>query len=252
MDKSQKKKAAISAVAAVTAAGVLVGGTFNSPAELLDDAPDALVQSMDMDMDSQTDAGDGADEGEEDEQRGKPVSALKRFIMQTPAPVRALVALPLWFIGTVLIQLGGTVWAAVLSPAFAAVLSWAAIGLMVLLVFLLAAKTIAPELPVKKILNKKSVLGVLGLCMLCGMLDSVLPLFWDGYDHVADIMRAVFSCLCTAVPIVFFLRWNSRRKKKQEQARLEAEMEKELSYEQREKAARALVLELADSVSRRY
>ena len=57
MDKSQKKKAAVSAVAAVTAAGVLVGGAFNSPAELLDDAPDALVQTLDMDMDSQTDAG---------------------------------------------------------------------------------------------------------------------------------------------------------------------------------------------------
>ena len=38
MDKSQKKKTAVSAVAAVTAASVLVGGAFSSPADLLDDA----------------------------------------------------------------------------------------------------------------------------------------------------------------------------------------------------------------------
>ena len=59
MDKSQKKKAAVSAVAAVTAAGVLVSGAFTSPADLLDDAPDALVQTLDMDMDGGDDSGSG-------------------------------------------------------------------------------------------------------------------------------------------------------------------------------------------------
>ena len=48
------------------------------------------------------------------------------------------------------------------------------------------------------------------------------------------------------------MRRHKRRLRKIEQARLEAEAEKELSYEEREKAARELVLELADSVSRRY
>ena len=53
-------------------------------------------------------------------------------------------------------------------------------------------------------------------------------------------------------PIAFFMRRHKRRLRKIEQARLEAEAEKELSYEEREKAARELVLELADSVSRKY
>ena len=246
MDKSQKKKAAVSAVAAVTAASVLVGGAFNSPADLLDDAPDALVQSMEID--SQTDAGDGADDGEAEEDRARSGSAIRRFVQAWPLPLRALVALPLWLIGTGLTELGGMLWGAVLSPAFAAVANWAAIALMVLLVFLLAAKTIAPELPIKKILNKKTVPAILGLCLGFGLLDSVLPLFWEGYEQFDRIVRAVFSCVCTAVPIAFFMRWNRRRLKKQEQARLE----KEQSYEAREKAARELVLELADSVSRHY
>lgn len=246
MDKSKKKKAAVSAVAAVTAAGVLVGGAFNSPAELLEDAPDALVQSVDMDMDSQTDAGDGVDDGEEDENKAKSGSALRRFILRAPMPLRAFVALPLWLIGTVLIQLGAALWAGVLSPVFAAVLNWAAVALMVLLVFLMAAKTIAPDLPIKKILNKKNLLGIFGLCFGFGLLDSLLPLFWEGYGQFSQIVRAAFSCVCTAVPIAFFLRWNKRREKKQ----LKAQREKELSYEEREKAARRLVEELADSVCR--
>lgn len=250
MDKSQKKKAAVSAVAAVTAASVLVGGAFNSPAELLDDAPDALVQSLEMDMDSQTDAGDGADEGEEDEDRGKQGSAVRRFVQAMPLPLRAIVALPLWLIGTGLIELGAAVWGAVLSPVFAQVLSWAAVAVMVLLVFLLAAKTIAPDLPIKKILNKKSVLGIFAMCLVFGLVDALLPLFWDGYEQLSRIIKAGFSCICTVLPIGYFMRWNRRRLRKKEQARLEAE--NELSYEQREKAARELVLELADSVSRKY
>lgn len=246
MDKSQKKKAAVSAVAAMTAASVLVGGAFNSPADLLDDAPDALVQSLDMDLDGQTDAGDGADDGEDGEERSKPASAVRRFVQAMPLPLRAMIALPLWIIGNGFIELGGLLWGAVLSPAFAAVVSWVAIALMVLLVFLLAAKTIAPDLPIKKILNKKSVLGIFGLCLGFGLLDSVLPLLWEGYEQISQIIRAAFSCICTAVPIAFFMRWNKRRLKKKEQA----QQERELSYEERELAARRLIEELADSVCR--
>ena len=245
MDKSQKKKAAVSAVAAVTAASVLVGGAFSSPAELLDDAPDALVQSLDMDMDSQTDAGDGADDGEE-ENRGRQGSAVRRFVQAMPLPLRALVALPLWIIGSGLIDLGALLWGAVLSPAFAHVLSWAAVAVMVLLVFLLAAKTIAPDLPLRKILNKKSVLGIVALCLVFGLMDAVLPLFWEGYEQIGRMIRAGFSCICTVTPIAFFMRSHKRRLRKKAQR----QAEKELSYEEREKAARELVLELADSVSR--
>lgn len=249
MDKSQKKKAAVSAVAAVTAAGVLVSGAFTSPADLLDDAPDALVQTLDMDMDSQTEAGDDSGDGEEEEGKAKPASAIRRMVQQAPMPVRALVALPLWLIGTLLVELGGAVWGAVLSPVFAAVLSWVAVAVMVMLVFLLAAKTIAPDLPIRKILNKRTVPGILVLCLCFGALDTVLPFFVEGYDRFSQLVRAGFSCVCTAVPLAFFMRWNKRRIKKQTEAET---VETELSYEEREKAARELVLELADSVSRRY
>lgn len=249
MDKSQKKKAAVSAVAAVTAASVLVGGAFNSPAELLDDAPDALVQSLDMDMDSQTDAGDDSGDGEEEEGKTRPNSAIRRLVLQMPMPLRALVALPLWLVGTGIIELGGLLWGAVLSPVASTVLGWAAVALMVLAVFVMTAKTIAPELPIKKILNKRTVPAILILCLCAGMLDALLPLFVEGYDRFSQIARAVGSCICTAVPIAFFMRWNKRRLKAKAQAEEEAE---ELSYEQREQAARELILELADSVSRRY
>ena len=244
MDKSQKKKAVVSAVAAATAASVLVSGAFTSPADILDDGPDALIQSMDLDMDSQTDSGDGADDGEESEDRGGIKAGVRKALRQIPAPLRACVALPLWLLGTVLVELGSALWGSVLSPVFAAVLSWAAIAVMALLVFLLAAKTVAPDLPIKKILNKGTVLTIFALCFGFGLLDNVLPLFVEGYETFSQWVKAIGSCICTAVPICFFLRRNSRR--------LRAKQEKtaELSYEEQELAARRLIEELADSVCR--
>ena len=244
MDSSTKKKAAVSAVAAVTAASVLVGGAFTSPADIMDDGLDGHILTVDMDMDGQIDAGDDGGTDGDEEQDKKPVSAVRKLVRQAPAPLRACVAIPLWLIGTGLIELGSTIWGAVLSPVASAVLSWAAVAVMVMLVFLLAAKTIAPDLPIKKILNKRSVPGILLLCLCFGALDAVLPLFVEGYEKFSQIVRATFSCICTAVPIGFFLRFNSRRLKKK------AQQEQELSYEEREKAARLLIEELADSVSR--
>ena len=247
MDNSAKKKAAVSAVAAVTAASVLVGGAFTSPADVLDDGLDAHVLTVDKDMDGQLDAGDGSGSSDgEEEQDKKLTGSVRRLINQAPAPLRACVALPLWLVGTLLIELGATVWGTLLSPVAAAVLGWLAIAVLALLVFLLAAKTIAPDLPVKKILNKRTVPGIVLLCLCFGALDCVLPLFVEGYDRFSQLVKAIGSCLCAAVPVCFFLRWNRRRTKKKAQE----SSEPELSFEEREKATRQLIEELADSVSR--
>lgn len=247
MDNSAKKKAAVSAVAAVTAASVLVGGAFTSPADVLDDGLDAHVLTVDMDMGSQLDAGDDSGSSDGEEEQGKKLTgSVRRLINQAPAPLRACVALPLWLVGTLLIELGATLWGSLLSPVAAAVLGWLAIAVLALLVFLLAAKTIAPDLPIKKILNKRTVPGMVLLCLCFGALDCVLPLFVEGYDKFSQMLKAIGSCLCAAVPVCFFLRWNRRRTAKKEQE----SSEPELSFEEREKAARLLVEELADSVSR--
>lgn len=250
MDNSAKKKAAVSAVAAVTAASVLVGGAFTSPADILDDSLDGHVLTVDMDMDAQTDAGDdgGSDSGEEEKGGSRLTASVRRLVRQAPAPVRACVALPLWLLGTLLINMAATLWGAVFSPVASALLGWVAVAVMVMLVFLLAAKTIAPDLPIKKILNKRSVSGILLLCLCFGALDCVLPLFVEGYDKFSQVARAAFSCICTAVPIGFFIRYNSRRLHKK--AKEQQEREAELSYEQRQREARLLIEELADSVSR--
>ena len=94
------------------------------------------------------------------------------------------------------------------------------------------------------------------LCFLFGVVDCVLPFFWEDYENLSRLLKLVGSLICTGVPVGFFVRRRRRKLKKQaeedaaraaEAAEREAEVY-EPTYEEREAAAKELVAELADSV----
>ena len=257
MAKTKKKgsAAAASAVAAVTAAGVLVGGAFSSPDDILNDDPGAVVQTLDLaDAQPVVDDGGAPGGGEEEEEGGEEkrgvYASVRKLVRAAPVGVRAVVAVPLWALGTVVIALVSSLWSTVLSPVAATVLSWLGIALMAVLVFALAAKTVFPNMPWKKILNRHSILTIVILCFLCGVLDAVLPFFWEDYTQLSKLLKVLGSFVCTGVPVAFFVRRHNRRQKEIAAEAVEdaPEAEPELSPEEKEAAARKLVLELADSV----
>ena len=262
-DKRKKKKgiggkAAASAVAAVTAAGVMVGGAFSSPQEILEDSPEVIVQSVALDTQTAADAdGGGADAGEEEttgeeeEKRGVRAS-VRKLVRSAPVGVRALVVLPLWALGTLAMLLANSMWSAVLSPTLCVILSWLGMAVLAVLLYTLAVKTVFPDMPLKKILNKRSLLTILSLCLLFGAADAVLPLFWEDYEKLSRILKVVGSLVCTGVPVAFFLRRQMRRAARET---VEAEPVETPApaptLAEREASARALVTQLADSVCRK-
>ena len=247
------------AVAAMTAAGVMVGGAMASPDDVLNDDSGAIVQTITIAPQVQVDAG-GSDGGteeavaveEEKKKRGRFASAQKS-LRAAPFEARLRLAIPLWIAGTVMIAVLSSLWMNALPPLAAAALSWVTTALMAMLVFVLAVKTVFPDLPLKKILNKRGFLGIGILCLLFGILDAALPFFWDDYTKLSGILKVLGSFACTGVPIAWFLR---RNKRKEAEETIEAETVEpppppEPTMEEKEAAARALVEELADSVSRR-
>ena len=252
---------AATAVAAVTAAGVLVGGAYASPDDLMHDGPQPVVQTLvtdspQLDDGGGADADDGVSEEEtdsEEEKRGVH-NGVRRLVRAAPAKVRALVAVPLWAIGTGVTALASALWSSVLSPAAAQVLSWLGVALMAALVFTLAVKTAFPDLPLKKILNRRSLLCIGVLCLFWGIADAALPLFWDDYRKLSAAVRIVGSLVCTGVPVAFFVRRHNRRKPEEivaEPVEVPAEEPEDIPEPtpgEKEQASRELVRELADSV----
>ena len=242
--------AAASAVVAVTAAGVLVGGAYASPEEILSDGPEAVIQTLDTAAAQPESGGAGTDEvcvETDDEKKRGVYAGVRSLLRSAPAGVRALVGVPLWGIGTAAIILASTLWGSVLSPAALALLSWLAVALMAALIFTLAVKTVFPDLPLRKILNRRSILTIVSLCLLFGLADAVLPFFWEDYAAISKLLRAAGAFVCTAVPVAFFVRRHGRKKTGKVVGEI-VETEPAPSMEEQEAAARKLVAELADSV----
>ena len=262
-EHKRKRRVAAGAVALLASGGLIVGGLFNSPAALLDEqdmTPPVILADDDGEDDLDGPGGEGdedsADEEEEqetEEAAEEEGSGLRRRIQQLPYAVRLLVILPLWCIGWLLLTGAAALWTAVLSPVLGKALGWLLLIGALLGALLLAGKTLFPDLPVKKILNRRNVLGVVVGSLLLGVLDLVLPLFWDGYVKIESIVRGSGILLIFgAVTLRFAAR---ERKRRRALAAAEAEQKEEMEEEEPEEEeprplTREEILALADTVSR--
>ncbi len=256
--KKKKNAVAASAVAAMTAAGMMVGGAMSSPDDVMNDGPDAIVQTISIAPQVQVDAGGGdggAEEAvavEEEKKRGR-FASVRKSMREAPFQARVRMAVPILLAGTLMIAFLSSLWMGVLPPLASAALSWVLTALMAVLVFVLAVKTVFPDLPLRKILNRRSLLCIGILCLLCAVADAALPLFWDDYQKLSLLVKLIGSLVCTGVPAAFFLRRLYREKPETIEAEpiepeAEEEPEPELTPEEKERLSRELVAELADSV----
>ena len=260
-----KNKGTATAAATIAAAGVLIGGSFDAPTDILgrEDAalpPTPIVETLNAEVDP--DDGDGADETaaeeEEEKKKGGVRARTRAFVLRMPLAVRACVALPLWCVGWALISLGSLLWSGVLSPVGGAILKWVVIALMVLAALAVTVKTVFPKTPLKKIFNKRTLLWVLGGSTLFCIADVVLQRFYPDMPRLYDVARALASAALLASALIPVLRHEKKAREKraeEERARLEAEAaaaaaeaEKE-TPEQAQARVEREILELADSVS---
>ena len=222
-----------SAIALAASAGVLIGGLFNSPADLLQDpttgvdralAPAAIemvIDESDEDPDPDTDGGDGGDaaaQADDEEKRRGVKGALRSIILKTPKSIRAVFGIPMWAVGCALIALFNAVLSALLSPVLAALLGWVLTAAVILLCIVGTVKTVLPDVPMKKILNKNTILIVVCGVAFFAAADSILPLVWTGYAAVRNILRFTGAGAVLATASSVFIRREKKNSIKIEEA----------------------------------
>ena len=109
MNEEEKKKLEKGIVAGVTSVSVLLGGTFDSPQDLLNEKhvkPQAVVEQIQI-LD---------DDPKQDKQKSVFEEKLRDLIYRIPVKVRMFLCVPLWFLGTFLISLSDLLGKAVLTP----------------------------------------------------------------------------------------------------------------------------------------
>ena len=214
MKNTAKKTALTATLALLTAASVVTGSLFETPAALLpDDGAPSIVYNMNTGLDGaeDDDTGVSEDESEEKRQRGGSRAMLRQRILQLPLAVRLLVILPLWALGTVILAAAGAVWP-LLSPVLGKVAGFALMLALLIGAFVLAAKAVFPDLPVKKLLSRRNLVALLLGAAALSVADAVLGAAWAEYEQAKDVVLSVGFFLvlsCAAVP--FALREQKRR-----------------------------------------
>lgn len=188
----KKNSAAVSAVASVTAAGILLSNMFTGPGELIKqyDRINAPISVTDT-LISNDDDGDGGDVGiSEDKQKNVRASLRKRFLA-LPVTLRALLGVPVWCIGRITMALVGAAWSYALHPALGIALKYICIAALVLAAITVTVKAVCPDIPVKKVLSKKNVSTVVICTALFGVAGTVMQVFCPEGVRAYEIFESV-------------------------------------------------------------
>lgn len=233
-----KKRAAATAAAVIAAAGTVLGGSFDSPADLMDD-DDAMIPAQTAEYAADYECDGGGDDAGEPEKRSLR-RRVRRLVQTLPAGVRAAVGVPLWCVGWLVITAVSALWSAVLSPVADTVLRCAATAGIMLAVIFAMMKIVFPDMPVKRIFNRRSILTALLGTAAVGAADALMCVFLPEKRTAAELVRffgslAVFTL--SALPLI-----------SAEVERMRAESARE-EEEDREEYLRRLALEIADSAA---
>ena len=209
MDK--KQAAAVSLASVIAASGAAIDGAFDNPQDILqNDHPEPAVLHLDS---ADGGDGDGAQDDKTKKQTAKKAS-LKENILALPLAVRVLFVIPLWAIGHVVTMAGGALVTA-LSPLMGGVVHFLLLALVMLAVFTISAKLMFPDLPLRKILIRHTIKGVLIAAVCVFGIDFAMPLIWPDYTRWKVLILGAMTLAAVSLLVFRFGRKEEKRRKEE-------------------------------------
>lgn len=214
--KKIRKRIVASAVAAVTTVSVLLGGSFDSPTDLLSgsNTPADIVISDTLDIQDVDEINEeGVLPGEEKKKgfRARVRAAVKRL----PLAVRAGLGVPLWFVGWLLLGALGFLWEPLLSPLMSAMLNAVCVAAVLAATLVCTVKAVFPDMPVKKILNRKSLFTVFFGALAFGAAGAVMQIFVPEADRLSDIAEGLIMLSALSFAAVPLLKSEAKRRREE-------------------------------------
>ena len=212
-EKKTAAKKAVASVAAVTAAGMLLSGAMSAPGDLskVCDLPPVQQGYVEVLADDTPDDDDEEEELIASEEKKSFDSRWKERFFALPEPVRALLGLPLWLVGRLLMAVIVPLTKGVLTPLGCAVLKYIGIAALSLLAILAAVKAVNPDIPLGRVINKRSILITAAAAALFGLTGTLTEHF---YPEGMRIYTLIESALILVSVLIVTLRLTSILKRK--------------------------------------
>jgi len=202
-----KRHAVRTGVALAASAALVAGGLFNSPADLirnqnagtLDRAfTPALEQILREENEEEkpedstetNGSGTGGDDAPGEQIPEHTLSdSMRDRIYRIPVALRILIGIPAWGTGWLLLSLIKLLSGMVLPSVLGKLFGWLLLSAVILAAVAFTIKAVFPDLPLKKILNKKMILTVAISILILGTADTVLSYFLQDYRHYSNVVK---------------------------------------------------------------
>ena len=205
-----KKKVVKGATTAIVALSILSGLAFSGPAEINQSQIDTQLNQTPvvLDIDDYMSTNVDDDDDDADEQKGSKIGVVAKFkqaVLQLPQAVRLLIITPLWAVGTALMTAVSFLWNVIFSSPLGTFIASFAIGFGVLVaLFAVTAKMLLPGVPLKKMLNKKTVLALGVTALLLAGVDAIAPMYWHEYPAISAVIKLGVGASVIALIITRF------------------------------------------------
>lgn len=201
MKESKKRnKIAVGVIAGIASLSVLLGGVFDSSGEILENSPG-----------TEKDAISSIGELARDDIQAKTVSqsmrqALKNLVYRIPVKIRAVLFVPLWFLGSAILWAFDLALGAIVAPAAHLILGFILQTLLLLAVIGLFIKILFPDLPWSKIFSKKLFLSVFAGSIFMSFCDIIVPHFWQDYKLYRNISKVLLGLFVVGIILRPFIK----------------------------------------------
>ncbi len=198
--KKSGKKIALGIAAGVASLSVLVGSVFDSSMDLLEETsqdPKAVTETVkDLSKDSLQKKGL--------EQKAR--AYVRNVIYKIPVKVRAVLFLPLWLLGNMVLIAAEVLYKTLLAPIGSLILGFALQTLLLLGIVGICIKILFPDLPWSKIFNKKLILLVIAGSVFMSVCDFVMPMIWEKYTMYRRFSKLIIGLIIILIILRPFIK----------------------------------------------
>ena len=210
MKKELKRKLLTTTTLVSISSSVLLSSTIDNPNEIINNMN--IKQNNNIEYASINEDDDIFDDyDQEDSSDFKNI--ILNLIYKLPKFIRIFFVVPMWFLGTFITFITNKL-LKLLSPILGTIIDFIVSTLISLLIIVICVKILFPNLSLKKILNKKTILTVVIGNFILFILDIIMPHIYPDYTFYRNLFKLIVRTIIIIILLIPFIKLFIKKNKK--------------------------------------
>ncbi len=210
MKKELKRKLLTTTTLVSISSSVLLSSTIDNPNEIINNMN--IKQNSNIEYASINEDDDIFDDyDQEDSNDFKNI--ILNLIYKLPKFIRIIFIVPMWFLGTFISFMLNKL-LKLLSPILGLIIDFIVSTLISLLIIVICVKILFPNLSLKKILNKKTILTVVIGNFILFVLDIIMPHIYPDYTFYRNLFKLIVRTIIIIILLIPFIKLFIKKNKK--------------------------------------